>query len=352
MNFKKCLIFALKTATLRILKTTGFILAVLLTAYWLGPRPPTPDLDTTLPQLTENLAQLEDSIAYAESTLPNLKPDNESRIIWADSSRKRTEYALVYLHGFTAAYAEGKPINLEFAQRYGCNLYLPRLHAHGLEGDDSMKGLSADSLLSSAAHALAVGQRLGEKVILMSTSTGSTLSLILAADHPEIAALIAYSPNIRIADPNAWLLSQPWGLQLARLVTGGKYRQYEEREEYKRYWNTRYRLESLTALQSLLDHSMKPATFQKIAQPFFMGYYYKNEEEQDDVVSVPAMLEMYSQLSTPDPWKRKVAFPDVGRHALSSYLVSEDLESVRRETFRFAEEVLGMEPVGEEGSKD
>ncbi len=316
-------------------------------AYWLGPRPTAPKLDAPLPTLTQNLALLEDSIARAELAIPELKPDNESRIIWADSSRKRTDYALVYLHGFTAAYAEGKPINLEFAQRYGCNLYLPRLHAHGLRGDDSMKGMSADSLLASAAHALAVGKKLGEKVILMSTSTGSTLSLILAAHHPEIAGLITYSPNIRIADPNAWLLSKPWGLQLARLVVGGKYREYEESEEYKMYWNTRYRLESLTALQALLEAGMKPGLFKKVRQPFFMGYYYKNEEEQDEVVSVPAMLEMYDQLSTPDSLKRKVAFPNVGRHALASYLVSEDLESVRRETFRFAEEVLGLAPVEE-----
>jgi alpha-beta hydrolase superfamily lysophospholipase len=51
--------------------------------------------------------------------------------------------------------------------------------------------------VSSEVYAL-IAKKLGKKVIIMSTSTGGTLSLQLAAAFPEIAGLVMYSPNIEI----------------------------------------------------------------------------------------------------------------------------------------------------------
>jgi hypothetical protein len=39
---------------------------------------------------------------------------------------------------------------------------------------------------------------------------------------------VLLSPNIAINDPNAWLLNDHWGLQIARLVVGGKYIEFKE----------------------------------------------------------------------------------------------------------------------------
>jgi alpha-beta hydrolase superfamily lysophospholipase len=82
--------------------------------------------------------------------------------------------------------------------------------------------MTAENLWESAQQAYAIGKQLGNKVILMGTSTGGTLALQLAAAYPEIAGLVLYSPNIAINDPNAWILNNPWGLQIARLVKGSK----------------------------------------------------------------------------------------------------------------------------------
>jgi pimeloyl-ACP methyl ester carboxylesterase len=58
---------------------------------------------------------------------------------------------------------------------------------------------------------LAIGRQLGNKVIIMGTSTGGTNALQLAAAYPnDVEALILLSPNIAINDPNAWLLNNPW----------------------------------------------------------------------------------------------------------------------------------------------
>ncbi len=335
-----------KNESVRVLKIIGLLLSVLLLLYLLGPKPAPPRLQAEVPALASGLRALSDSIARAERSVPNLKPNNEARIIWADSLPKPTEYALVYLPGFTATFVEGDPIHREFAQRYGCNLYVPRWRDHGLEVADKLLHYHADSVLETAAHALAVGHRIGQKVILMSTSTGGTISLVLAAQYPDLVdGIIAYSPNIRIKSETAKVLTMPWGLQLARQMMGGKDRSFAAEAEFKKYWYNRYRLEGLVQLQNMVEHAMVPETFASVEAPLFLGYYYKNDSIQDQVVSVPAMLEMYGQLSTPDSLKRKVAFPEVANHALASYIGSKDLSHVRRETFRFAEEVLGLIPL-------
>ena len=46
-----------------------------------------------------------------ESRRP-VKPENEARIIWQnDSLKNKTEYAVVYLHGFSASQEEGDPVH-------------------------------------------------------------------------------------------------------------------------------------------------------------------------------------------------------------------------------------------------
>jgi hypothetical protein len=92
------------------------------------------------------------------------------------------------------------------------------------------------------------------------------------------------------------------------------------------------------ALQNLLTNVMIPETFAKIKCPAFMGYYYKNEEEQDKVVSVPAMLKMFDELGSKN--KQKVAFPNAGNHVLASPILSKDVENIQMETEKFLDGVL------------
>ena len=322
------------------------LIGVLGVTYLLGPRAPKPQLNSELPLIQMNLHQLEASIQEQESQVPNLKPDNEARIVWADSFQyQKTPFSVVYLHGFSASQGEGSPLHREFAQRYGCNLYLARLHEHGIQEEEALLKLTPEGLIETAKEAIAVGEQIGEKVILMSTSTGGTLSLYLASGNPQLAGQILYSPNVDLFDSTSDILTGPWGLTLARQVTGSDYRSFESTPEGEKYWTTKYRLEALVALKALIQATMTTEVFSQITSPVFVGYYYKNEEEQDDVVSVPRILEMYDQLGTPEGQKRKVAFPEVKNHVIASGLWSEDLESVREETFRFAEEVLGLERV-------
>ena len=106
-------------------------------------------------------------------------------------------------------------------------------------------------------------------------------------------------------------------------------------------------MKAVEQLVVLMENTMSPETFSKVDAPFFLGYYYKDEENQDKVVSVPAMLEMYEQLGTADDKKRKIAFPDAGDHVLANPHKSKSYGKVKEESFRFVEEIMGLEPKAE-----
>lgn len=323
------------------------LLVMLGIVYLAGPKLPKPVLSSKLPEIFLQANEIERFIQDRESKL-KLKTDNQSRIVWAsDSLKKKTNYCLLYLHGFAASWFEGNPVHTDFASKFGMNLYIPLLASHGIESEEPLLDMTPERLYESAKEALVIAHKLGEKVILMGTSTGGTLSLKLAADFPELVdGLILLSPNVAINDPAAFLLSKPWGLQIARYVKKGNYRISETKyPEEEQYWICKQRLESAVYLQQLLEATMTKPTFAKVKQPVFMGYYYKDEANQDPVVRVGAALKMFDQLGTPENLKQKEAFAEAGNHVIGCKLLSGAWKEVEAASFKFAEEKLGLKPV-------
>ena len=74
----------------------------------------------------------------------------------------------------------------------------------------------------------------------------------------------------------------------------------------------------------------------------FLGYYYKDDRNQDETVKVSAMLKMYKQLGTPPDRKTKVAFPEAGDHVIASELTSGCVEEVIAESIIFGTEILKL----------
>jgi pimeloyl-ACP methyl ester carboxylesterase len=327
--------------TKRLIKIS-FPIILLLGIYFLGPSPDKPVYSKVMPTVPDEADALEKFIADQELK-HKIKPNNEAQIVWFDSSRQKTPYSVVYLHGFSASQAEGDPTHRRFARDFGCNLFLSRLADHGIDTTEALLQFTPDRVWESAKEALAIGKKLGDKVILLSTSTGGTLALMLAAEYPQdVFALINLSPNIAINDGAAFILNDPWGLQIARMVMGGKDRVTDASEEHAKYWNKKYRLESLTQLEELVESSMSDKTFKSVTQPSLTLYYYKNEEEQDPQVKVSAMLTMNQGLGTPAEFKVAKAIPEAGAHVLGSSMTSKDLEGVYNEIERFAIDKLKL----------
>jgi len=322
-------------------KILAGVLALLPVIYFSVPHPRFPIYKTILPKVPD-LQHLDNYINTKEQDFA-VKPQNAATIVWADKEHKQTEYAIVYLHGFGASHEEGNPAHRDLAKKYHCNLYLSRLAEHGLESDEPMLNFTAEKLWDSALEAYAIGKKLGKKVIIMGTSTGGTLALKLASTFPEINSLVLYSPNIEINNSAASILNNPWGLQLARRTAGSNYVVSQTKtEEYAKYWYPRYRLEAAVELQELIETTMDPVTFKKVTQPVLLLYYYKDEQNQDNVVKVDAMLEMFENLGTPANLKYKAAIPEAGNHVIGSQLRSKDVPGVERETEKFAEQILHL----------
>jgi pimeloyl-ACP methyl ester carboxylesterase len=326
------------------IKILAILTATLIVIYALGPHPATPVYEKDLPQVPAAANELQAYVQHNEA-MHKLKPDNEARIVWYnDSVKEKTPYSIVYLHGFSASQEEGRPIHTNIAKEFGCNLYLSRLAEHGIDTTDPMIRLTPAGYWKSAEQALAIGKQLGNKVILMGTSTGGTNALQLAAAFPDdVAALVLLSPNIAIFNDKAWLLNNPWGLQIAKAVTGGGYMISEDtRPIYRQYWYWKYPVEATTQLEEYLETTMTKETFRAVKQPLLLLYYYKDDIHQDSVVSVPAMLKMYDALGTPSDQKMKQAIPNAGNHVIGSYIRSKDLLSVQRAVEGFLEKKMHM----------
>ncbi len=325
----------------------AYVIGVLMVIFLIGPKPSKPDFSSLqLKTYSADLRALEDSLFKAEAVFP-LKPDNQARIVWATPFQK-TPYSMVYLHGNGASQEEGDPIHEALADRYGCNLFLARLVDHGLEGEDPLKDIDAVEWMQSALDAIAMGRAIGEKVILVSCSTGSTLALYLAAQHPElIEAHIMFSPNVDLFDSRSWLLTMPWGLHISRLILGSKYYGWKAPGAARKYWYTHYRIEGLVTLKSVLNATMTSETFNRFIDPVFVSYYYKDEEQQDHVVSAQETKGMFSLISTPAELKEEVALDDANTHIICSDLFNMNIVSLWNPVADYCENVLQLKPVKE-----
>lgn len=330
-----------------ILKVLAVIVGAGVLLYIAGPRPTKPALVPLAQAIMDptdfNPNYVAQTVAKAEQKM-DIRPGNESMLYWADTAGTKTKYVLLYLHGFSASPMEGHPVHLDFAKKYGINMYAPLLADHGLLEEEPMLYFTAEKYIESAKQALRLARLMGDSVIVMATSTGCTAALFLASEpRNQVHSLICYSPNIRLFDKRASLLTGPWGLQISKIVKGGDYNIWEASVKAEQYWYFKYRLEAVIEMQLLLEATMNEEIFEQVTVPTFVGYYYKNEEEQDDVVSVPHIIEMYDQLGSEK--KRSIGFSEAGAHAMASDLFSSATQIVSDSTYVFAEEVLSLDSV-------
>jgi len=311
------------------------IIATIFIIYKLGPKIPEPIFSHTLPEIPADIITLDNWVKQHESKYPTLKAGNEAKIVWNDGISISTEYAIVYLPGFGASHQEGFPVHTNLADSLNANLYLARLKGQGLNSENAYKGLTAESYMESAMEALSVGKLLGEKVIIAATSTGAAQALWLASEFPnDVEGLILYSPYIALRQAfNERLVLGPWGKNITKLVMGGEINHEVRPDSIAAFWSEYYHVDAYYSLFSMINKSMIQETFQKVQCPVFMAYYYKDESNQDNVVSVEAMKEMFAQLSS--KIKKEIPFSESGNHVIASRLRSKDWIGVQDSSWHF-----------------
>jgi len=260
----------------------------------LGPRVEM-DLEVPPAELPPGSPQeLADTLQARESALGDVTPGAEKQVVFArPDAPAPTPLAVVYVHGFSATRQEVSPLPELLADSLGANLFLTRLTGHG-RGSAAMAEASLNDWLRDVEEALAVGGRLGARIVLVGTSTGGTLALWAAAQprwRSRLAGVFLISPNLGLPDPRARILLWPWGGALARLVEGPD-RSFEPRNALQeRYWTTRYPTAALLPMMAAVK-MIEETPLGAVEAPTLIAY-----DPDDDVV---------------DPRETERRFPDLG----------------------------------------
>lgn len=292
-------------------------------------------------EIPSDLYELEYFLDERESRF-DLKEGTKAQIVWDSQKRKQTKYAIVYLHGFRASHPEGNPVHKTIAKSLGCNLFLSRMEEHGIKSNYPLLNLTEEKMLRSARFAFEIGRRIGKKIILMGTSTGGSLALYLASKpeyQEDISSLILYSPLIDFYGISAKLLTNKLSRKVLTYIPGKKHLITAKNTTFAedKIWNRRYALAGALELGAFVEHHMTSALFQKVSHPTFVGYYYKNKNEQDTVVSVSAIKKMVRNLGTRTELLYTSNFPEANSHVICSSLVSRSADHVIDNTTKFLE---------------
>lgn len=242
-------------------------------------------------------------IAAGEARHGDLREGLAKRIAWAyPRSRARTPLALVYIHGFSASPRELSPLPETVAGALGANLFLTRLTGHGRSGA-AMAEASVEDWMNDVAEALAIGRRLGERVVLMGTSTGAALATLAASDPAlarEVAGIVTVSANYGVQAAGSQLLTMPWGRQLAELLIGPT-RSFEPANAlHERYWTSAYPTRALLPMAALVEAARR-APVEAVTMPALFVY-----SSADAVIRPDAIAEMAER------WGGPVEMHDVG----------------------------------------
>lgn len=295
-----------------------------------------------------NLYELDNWIAERENSIALVKPTAKARIVWKEpQNRYKTPYSILYLHGFKASHGEGDPVHRQVTEKLGFNLYLSRLAKHGLNDIDAFKNLESNDFIHAAETSLEIAQQLGEKVIIMGTSTGASLGLYLASKKKykeSIGALLLYSPLVQFYGLQKLFLSTSLGRSVLKSFLGSNY-QFKTKNKTNRQaeiWYSSYHINGVLALGEFVENYMNAETFKEVSCPVFTAYYYKNFWQQDKVVSVPAIKKMHNSLGAASGKKKIVQLPRAGSHVISNGLVSKSITELEEKSTQFLRKQLAL----------
>lgn len=289
-----------------------FVVAGLAVVFILGPRVP---VDTSV--TFDPSAIGSDPAAYlakSESAVPGIREGLEKEIVWAyPASRAKTPMSIVYIHGFSASKGEVRPMTDKVAEALGANIYYSRLTGHGRDGA-AMGTASVNAWINDMAEAMAIGKAIGEKVVIMGTSTGAglaTYSARLDGLLDGAAAMVLISPNYAVQAGGSEILTMPWGEHLANLIVGSERGFTPENELHGRFWTSRYPTKSLLPMAALTAGARDTAV-EKISIPALFVFSEGDKVVRHDITRDIAgrwggATELLIVEKTDDPYSHVIA---------------------------------------------
>ena len=294
---------------------------------------PDPEFVYEQRSLPDDFMEYHNQLLNRDSAI-GVREGNEEKLVRA--AQGKTDYAILYIHGFGASREEGSYITDRVAAKLKANLYYARLPGHGTTKEDHRDRTYAE-YLQYAGDTMRMMNSLGNKTILIGTSMGGLIATWLAATFPEqTAALVLASPFYDFASPSADIMKLPGGMSLVNAVYG------EVRESsgkanpdygagYEKYWYTQQYFSSLQNLVDLRAAVLHDDTIARVRAPVLMTYYYRDDEHQDPTASVPAMLEVFEKFGQGQNSFIKQKAPIAnGNHVMLSEHVKTDKETIEK----------------------
>lgn len=232
------------------------------------------------------LETVAEQLKNSEAVHLDIVPGTQKMISWFSEPGAPTPISIVYLHGFSATHKELSPMTEQLAVKLKANVFYSRLTGHGRSGD-AMTQATPDAWKKDAQEAYEIGALIGERVLLIGTSTGGTLSTWLSAQPfaDRLLGNVLISPNFAVKSGGAWLLKNPVGLWLAKKLSGD-YRGFEPLNDFhSMYWTERYPLDALVPMLELID-DVDELDKSEVTAPQLLVY-----SPNDQVIDVEKALE-------------------------------------------------------------
>jgi len=310
---------------------------LLILVLWLfGPRYIIRKTPETIPVIPDDI---DDYLQKREkSAAEPIRDGLQASVIWAWPDKRKTEYSLVYLHGFSASRGELSPVFETVARNLGANIFFTRFQGHGSASGEMLKKVGPLDWMNDALEARAIGERIGEKTILIGTSHGGLLANWLATVpgfQNQPAAVILISPNYCPYDKRTKMLTKPWAKQILPLIFG-KYRDWDPQNSgHEYYWNTVYPTHAVFPMMAQVSY-ITPRSPQLLTAPVLV-FYSKN----DLTVDAGLIETVYAQY--PSTNKKLVEIRNSGdkqQHILAGDILSPDTtEEVIQEVESFVQQL-------------
>ena len=309
---------------------------------------PVPNLPAPMPEtIADPDAWLEARVA--RDTAAGVWPQAVPRI--HRNVEGKADTAILFIHGWGACRVEGEYVVDQLADEYNANVLYMRLPGHGQTAEAQAAAPPA-AYTRRVAEALNVTEALGERVVVIGTSTGGLLATWAAGQYPDrVDATVLMSPLYEFSV--GWLspiVNNRTTYSLARLAVGGeRYAGWEGVEDrrdlpgYEDNWLVYQKTAAVKQLESLRRGiTTGPGFPGNVASPVLLVHYYKDDDHKDRVVSTKAMLDTYAAFNggRPHPQSRRVPIAD-GNHILGSSFVRVDHGAVLHAMRSFFNDVFG-----------
>jgi esterase/lipase len=277
----------MKIDALKLLRTNpykwlAFLFLVVALGLILGPKNSFgPNVPSRIPGVPTDLQKLDEWLAQQEASVPHLRSETAKEVVWASGRPIKTKWSVVYIHGFSASKLETAPLSAEVGKALGANVFYTRLSGHGQSGLE-LGEASVQDWLADIYEAVDIGKLIGEQVLVISCSTGSTLATWFAVSDraSDVYAHVFISPNFGPKDKRAEMINWPWGHQLAFAIQGPTRGELSKDPRQNMGWTTVYPTEALFPMMALTKE-VRESELSKFKQPVLVFF------SQDDQVVEP-----------------------------------------------------------------